>query len=84
MKSREQFLMVDKIISRAEQMGIRLTRERITSFIDVELACEKFNMDLEAWLNANDENFSHDYIGIYENVDRVNKDFGLFVPRFAR
>lgn len=44
-------------------------------------------IDEEKWLSSDDFNFSHDFYGIIKNVKRDSyppKDFGLFVPRFAR
>lgn len=83
MTRREEFELTDKIINRAESLGIILDK-RINHLMDIELAMKLFNINLTAWLLANDENFMHDFVGIYANVDRVNKNFGFFVPRFAR
>ena len=38
---------------------------------------------LEEFLNADDNNFIHDFVGIQLNIDRRTKEFGYFVPRFA-
>ena len=60
-----------EILARAEKM--RLIREKtdiLSIIMDIEGAIE-----------------SHDFCGIIENVKRDSyppKDFGLFVPRFAR
>ena len=54
--------------------------------MDIESADETFNLRLEDWLNADDFNFTHDLMGIVNNVKRDTfpaKDFGLFVPRYA-
>lgn len=83
MNTKEIFEATYKVITRAEKLGINLG-ERISTFMDIELAAKEFNIDFDAWLAADDENFLHDYVGIYNNVDRVNKNFGLFVPRFGR
>ena len=55
--------------------------------MDIEGAVEFFNIDKEKWLSSDDFNFLHDFCGIIENIKRDSyppKDFGLFVPRFAR
>lgn len=83
MTEKERFEYIDKIITRAEKMGITLGK-RITHFLDVDNASKQFNMDLDAWLNADDFNFGHDFIGIYNNINRVTKKVeNCFVPRFA-
>jgi hypothetical protein len=77
-----------EILARAEKM--RLIREKtdiLSIIMDIEGAIEFFNIDEEKWLSSDDFNFSHDFCGIIENVKRDSyppKDFGLFVPRFAR
>lgn len=39
------------------------------------------------WIDADDFNFAHDFIGIKYNINRENgfpaTDFGFFIPRFA-
>lgn len=83
MSRREIYELTDKIIARAEEMGIAKDK-RLNHFMDIEFASTQFNMDMKAWLNSDDENFMHDFIGIYNNVDRSEKNFGFFVPRFAQ
>lgn len=82
MTPREKNLMYLKIIERAEKLGINFI-SRLTVFIDLEVADKTFNLRLEEFLNADDMNFIHDFIGIQNNIDRSTKEFGFFVPRFA-
>ena len=85
MKTKERFLMYVKIAEKAEKMGI-YKGERSTLLMDIESADNAFKLNLEAWLNADNENFAHDLIGIVNNVNRSEfpaTDFNLFVPRFA-
>lgn len=58
-----------------------------------EDAVQVFDIDLKAWLDSTNNDFIHDYVGIYKNIDRdaisskhfaSKNDFGTFVPRFAR
>lgn len=53
--------------------------------MDIESADKQFNLRLDDWLNADDENFFHDFFGIITESDRSTYPctFGLFVPRFA-
>ena len=71
-----------KIVERAEKLGIA-QGSRLTGIMDIENADKTFNLRLEEFLNADDFNFAHDYIGIQNNIDRTTKEFGFFVPRFA-
>ena len=61
--------------------------------MDINYAVQVFDIDLKAWLDSTNNDFIHDYVGIYKNIDRdaisskhfaSKNDFGTFVPRFAR
>ena len=78
MTNREEFELTDKIINRAESLGI-IQDKRINHMMDIELATKLFNMNLVEWLLADELNFTHDFIGIYNNVDRVNINFGFYL-----
>lgn len=85
MKDKERFLMYVKLAQRAEGMGI-YNGERSTLLMDIESADKVFNLRLEDLLNADDGNFTHDIIGIVNNVDRSQfpaTEFNLFVPRYT-
>ena len=83
MKTKEQFMMYVKIAQRAEGMGIYMG-ERFSLLMDIENADKAFNLRLEDLLNADDLNFTHDIVGIVNNIDRSNpSDFNFFVPRYA-
>ena len=84
-----------KIVDRAIEMGIANENNRITHNMDIEWAYKYFNINFDKWLDADDENFAHDFIGIYNNIERsevtrlygkteteVNL-FNFFVPRFS-
>ena len=54
--------------------------------MDRDSADQKFNLRLDKFLEADNFNFAHDFIGIQENIVRESfpaTDFGYFVPRFA-
>ena len=82
MTAREKNLMYLKIVERAEKLGINQI-SRLTGIMDIEFADKKFNLRLLDFLTADDINFTHDYTGIQNNIDRSTKEFGFFVPRFA-
>lgn len=82
MTPREKNLMYLKIVERAEKLGINFI-SRLTALMDIEFADKKFNLRLEEFLNADEYNFTHDFVGIQNNIDRTTKEFGFFVPRFA-
>lgn len=83
MKTKEQFMMYIKLAQRAEGMGIYMG-ERFSLLMDIENADKAFNLKLEDLLNADDANFTHDIVGIVNNIDRSNpSDFNFFVPRYA-
>ena len=83
MKKKEIY---SKICDRAEKMGL-MKKSRLGVLMDILSADKKFNLDLEAWLNADDFNFAHDFVGIINNIVRDKypaTNFGYFLPRFAR
>ena len=82
MTNAEKYIKYDQIVKRAESLGI-FTGERISILMDIENADFKFNLKLDEWLKSDDNNFTHDYYGIVNNINRNSKDFGDFIPRFA-
>ena len=76
--------LCDKIVTRATNMGF-YKDNRITAFMDITNAAKYWDMRLDDWLNADDFNFVHDIVGIYENIVRKYPvEFtNFFVPRFA-
>lgn len=82
MFDKSRFMTYVKIAQRIEGMGYK--GERFSLLMDIENADKVFNLKLEELLNADDENFVHDVIGIVNNIDRRNPtDFNFFVPRYA-
>lgn len=72
-----------KIAERAESLNIVMS-DRISLMMDLECATEQFNLRLTELLEANNFNFSHDIVGIQNNINReTRKVEGVFVPRFA-
>jgi len=65
--------------------GLGLTPyHQITHMIDIDTANSQFHLRLNEWLKADDLNFSYDFCGICDNMNRTAcKLEGQFVPRFA-
>ena len=83
--SRETMDKYIDICTRASKMGI-CTGNLIDAIMDVESADLAFRIRLDEWLAADDENFSHDFLGIRANIVRDGfpaTEFGMFVPRYA-
>lgn len=85
MSEKERFLLYVKICERAEKLNVsKLSRH--SAIMDVESADKHFNIRLQDWLETDDFNFAHDFVGIQNNIVRSefpSKDFGFFVPRFS-
>ena len=77
-----------KILKRAFEMGIiKKDLDNISVLMDLESADLTFDLDFEKWLKADEFNFSHDFVGILNHIERGNfpsSNFNFFVPRFAR
>ena len=85
MSGKDNFLLYVKICERAESLGI-CKSSRHSAIMDVESADEHFNMRLQEWIEADDFNFAHDFVGIQNNIVRdkfPSTEFDCFVPRFA-
>lgn len=91
-EARKRADLINKINKRAYELGI-MYGSQLDHTMDIDYAVQVFDIDLEAWLDSNDTDFMHDYVGIYRNIDRdaislkhsaSQNDFGRFVPRFAK
>lgn len=74
-----------QIIERAKSLAT-IDMDLHSVIMDIESADLHFNLRLDDWLNADNENFMHDFVGIVTNIQRTNfpaTDFNLFVPRYA-
>lgn len=83
--NKERFMKHVEICERAEKTYPELKEQRFTYMMDIESADEEFNLRLDDWLEADDENFFHDFFGIITEANRETypASFGLFVPRYA-
>ena len=91
-EARKRADLINKINNRAYELGI-MYGSQLNHTMDIDYAVQVFDIDLEAWLDSNDTDFMHDYVGIYRNINRdtislnhsvSQNDFGTFVPRFSR
>ena len=91
-EAKTRIVLINKIIDRAAELGIMYS-SRLSHSMDINYAVQVFDIDLKDWLDSTNNDFIHDYVGIYKNIDRdaislkhsaSKNDFGTFVPRFAR
>ncbi len=81
---KESYELIMKIVERAEEKGL-LMFDRLSLMMDLECCIDLFELRLEDFLNADDFNFSHDIVGIQNNLNRETKKMdNFFIPRFAR
>lgn len=85
--SREDALIINKIVDRAKRMAIKYDVEYNAGDIDMDITACHLNgtpLKLQALLDADDLNFAHDVFGIRRHIDRdTGKVGGFFLPRFA-
>ena len=83
--NKERFTKYIAACERAEARIPQLKKDRMSNVMDIESADKEFNLRLDEWLEADDENFYHDFLGIISESDRSTfpATFGLFVPRFS-
>ena len=91
-EAKTRVVLINQIIDRAAELGIMYS-SRLSHSMDINYAVQVVDIDLKAWLDSTNNDFIHDYVGIYKNIDRdaisskhfaSKNDFGTFVPRFAR
>lgn len=90
-EAKTRIVLINQIIDRAAELGIMYS-SRLSHSMDINYAVQVFDIDLKAWLDSTNNDFIHDYVGIYKNIDRdaisskhfaSKNDFGIFIPRFA-
>lgn len=82
--SKDEKVLIMKIAERADEMGL-LMFDRISLVMDIEVAHAEVGLRLDDFLNADDENFAHDVVGIQKHIDRHRKKLtDLFLPRYAK
>lgn len=80
---KERFEKIVAIAKRAEEMNLLLF-DRMSLLMDLECVDNEFNLRLDDLLNADNFNFSHDIVGIQNNLNRQTKEMeNFFLPRFA-
>ena len=58
--------------------------DRMSLIMDIQAAHEQFKLKLDKLLEADDYNFSHDIVGIQQNINRKTKEIeNYFLPRYA-
>lgn len=80
--SREDHVLVRCIVARAKRNGLQ------SPDLDMDLTAVHLNdspLDLAAFANGDDSDFTHDIVGIVRHLDRTTGKLGdCFSPRFAR
>ena len=91
-EAKTRIVLINQIIDRAAELGIMYS-SRLSHSMYINYAVQVFDIDLKAWLDSTNNDFIHDYVGIYKNIDRdaisskhfaSKNDFGIFIPRFAK
>lgn len=77
--------IVFRIVNRGYPIMKGHYKTRLDMIMDIEAAHEDCPLNLIKLLEADDSNFYHDIIGIYNNLNRQTKKLeNCFVPRFAK
>ena len=84
MNRREEKMTVVEIAKRADALGIMMN-DRMSLMMDVEAVHAEIGLKLDELLKADDANFTHDIVGIQNNLDRKSKKLqNFFLPRYAK
>ena len=68
-EAKTRVVLINQIIDRAAELGIMYS-SRLSHSMDINYAVQVFDIDLKAWLDSTNNDFIHDYVGIYKNIDR--------------
>ena len=80
---KDEMLTITEIAKRADEKGL-LMFDRMSLIMDIQAAHEQFKLKLDKLLEADDYNFSHDIVGIQQNINRKTKEIeNYFLPRYA-
>ena len=80
---KDEMLTIAEIAKRADEKGL-LMFDRMSLIMDIQAAHEQFKLKLDKLLEADDYNFSHDIVGIQQNINRKTKEIeNCFLPRYA-
>lgn len=83
MRKKEQFEICGKIAKRAADMNLLLF-DNLSLMMDLECVSNQYSLNLERLLEADDFNFTHDIVGIQNNLNRETKQLeNCFLPRFV-
>lgn len=81
--TKDEMLTISEIAKRADEKGL-LMFDRMSLIMDIQAAHEQFKLKLDKLLEADDYNFSHDIVGIQQNINRKTKEIeNCFLPRYA-
>ena len=81
--TKDEMLTIAEIAKRADEKGL-LMFDRMSLIMDIQAAHEQFKLKLDKLLEADDYNFSHDIVGIQQNINRKTKEIeNCFLPRYA-
>lgn len=81
--TKDEMLIIAEIAKRADEKGL-LMFDRMSLIMDIQAAHEQFKLKLDKLLEADDYNFSHDIVGIQQNINRKTKEIeNYFLPRYA-
>ena len=72
------------IIKRANKLGINRHEDNISLIMDIDCANDNTEIDSDLLLGFDDLNFTHDIVGIQNNINRqTSRINNCFVPRSA-
>jgi len=81
----EESRLISKIVNRGWEIMKKNYRERLDMIMDIDAANEDCPLKLQELLDADDNNFYHDIIGIGQHLNRQTRKLeDCFLPRFAK
>lgn len=80
-QDKRRFELISKVLDKAQERSITYD-DRMSMFMDLDVASQECDLDLERLLTFDDLNFGHDIYGIRANINRTTKTIdNCFLPR---
>ena len=76
--------LIEQIVDRAKKMLNKKNFDDVSAQMDIAAThCNGCRLDLERFLASDDFNFAHDFVGIYNHINRrTGKLERCFLPRY--
>lgn len=82
--TKEIYAKITDCVQRADDLDI-ISIDREALLMDLKLAYQEYDLDIDKLIGFDDLNFTHDILGIQEHINRQEMSFDkTFLPRSSK